>query len=34
MNNPIAVDLSEVQAAFIAERGGIMAVFMSGTVVG
>jgi len=34
MNNPTTVDLSGVQAAFIAERGGVMTIFTSGTVFG
>jgi len=34
MNNPKTVDISEVQAAFIAERGGVMTISTSGTVFG
>jgi len=34
MNDPTTVDISEAQAAFIAERGGIMTIFTGGTVFG
>jgi hypothetical protein len=34
MEKPTAVTISEKQASFIAERGGVMAVFMSSTCVG
>jgi hypothetical protein len=34
MNKPRTVAISEEQAAFIVERGGIMSVFRSSTVVG
>jgi hypothetical protein len=34
MEKPTAVNISEKQASFIAERGGVMTVFTSSTVVG
>jgi hypothetical protein len=34
MKKPTAVNISEEQAALIAERGGAMTVFTSSTVVG
>jgi hypothetical protein len=34
MKKPEAIDISAVQAAFIAERGSIMSIFRSSTVFG
>jgi hypothetical protein len=34
VKKPKAIDLSPVQAAFIAERGGVMTVFTGSTVFG
>jgi hypothetical protein len=34
VKKPKAIDISKVQAAFIAERGGVMSVFSGSTVFG